>query len=191
MFIGRPDKHICLEPLGCRWICASLGVFKSQTLLFVSSSSFFSILLVNSFLEKFFNVFTRSKQNNGENILQNSESLVVMTHYGNYCEVFLQLTDMNLGILKMSRTLLSPFFHFSSLLWWLCSRPIQVAYVTSLGCLCPKPASFEIFGCKLICMYVCMYVCMSSRFFEHQLNEICSHLSGKASKGTFLTPEKL
>ena len=27
------------------------------------------------------------------------------------------------------------------------SRLIQVAYVTSLGCLCPKSASFEIFGC--------------------------------------------
>ena len=34
------------------------------------------------------------------------------------------------------------------------SRLIQVAYVTSLGCLCPKPASFEIFGCKYVCMYV-------------------------------------
>ena len=40
-------------------------------------------------------------------------------------------------------------------------------------------------------MYVCMYVCMSNRFFENQPNEICSHLSGKASKGTFLTPQKL
>ena len=36
---------------------------------------------------------------------------------------------------------------------------IQVAYETSLGCLCPKPASFEIFGCKCVCkMYVCMYI---------------------------------
>ena len=37
---------------------------------------FYFILLVDSFFEKFFNVFTCSKQNNGENILQNSESLV-------------------------------------------------------------------------------------------------------------------
>ena len=36
------------------------------------------------------------------------------------------------------------------------SRLIQVAYVTSLGCLCPKPASIEIFGC-------CMYECFSPR----------------------------
>ena len=114
MFIGRTDKHTCLEPLDCWWICVSFGVFKSQTLVFVFSSSFFFILLVNSFLEKFFNVFTCSKQNNGGNILQNRESLVVMTHDGNYCEVFLQFTDMNLGILKMLRTLSSPFFHFSS-----------------------------------------------------------------------------
>ena len=32
---------------------------------------------------------------------------------------------------------------------------------------------------------------MSSRFFENQPNEICSHLSEKASKGKFLKPEKL
>ena len=91
MFIGRTDKHTCLEPFECWWICASLGVLKSQTLLFGSSTSFFFILLVKSFLEKFFNVFT------GKNILQNSESLVVMTHDGNCCEVFLQFTDMSLG----------------------------------------------------------------------------------------------
>ena len=32
---------------------------------------------------------------------------------------------------------------------------------------------------------------MSSRFFENQPDEICSHLRDKASKGTFLKPEKL
>ena len=32
---------------------------------------------------------------------------------------------------------------------------------------------------------------MLSRFFENQPNEICSHLSEKASKGRFLKPEKL
>ena len=32
---------------------------------------------------------------------------------------------------------------------------------------------------------------ISGRFFENQPNEICSHLSEKASKGTFLKPEKL
>ena len=36
-----------------------------------------------------------------------------------------------------------------------------------------------------------MYVCMSSRFFENQPYAICSHFSEKASKGTFLKPEKL
>ena len=50
-------------------ICASLGIFRSQTLLFVSASSFFFFLLVNSFFEKFFNVFTCSKRNIGENII--------------------------------------------------------------------------------------------------------------------------
>ena len=31
----------------------------------------------------------------------------------------------------------------------------------------------------------------SSRFFENQASEICSHLSEKSSKGRFLEPEKL
>ena len=35
------------------------------------------------------------------------------------------------------------------------------ADVTILGCLCPKPASFEIFGCTYVCIYVC--VCVSPR----------------------------
>ena len=36
-----------------------------------------------------------------------------------------------------------------------------------------------------------MSVCISSRLFENQPNEICSHLSEKASKGVFPKPEKL
>ena len=36
-----------------------------------------------------------------------------------------------------------------------------------------------------------MSVCISSRLFENQPNEICSHLSEKASKGMFPMPEKL
>ena len=32
---------------------------------------------------------------------------------------------------------------------------------------------------------------MSNRFFENQPNEICSHLSEKASHGRFLKPDKL
>ena len=35
------------------------------------------------------------------------------------------------------------------------------------------------------------YTYIPSRFFENQPNEICSHLSEKASKGMFLKPEKL
>ena len=36
-----------------------------------------------------------------------------------------------------------------------------------------------------------MSVCISSRLFENQPNEICCHLSEKASKGMFPKPEKL
>ena len=32
---------------------------------------------------------------------------------------------------------------------------------------------------------------ISSRFFENQLNEICSHMLEKASKGRFFRPDKL
>ena len=38
------------------------------------------------------------------------------------------------------------------------SRLIQVEYVTSLSCLCPKPASFETSGC----MYVYHNICLES-----------------------------
>ena len=40
-------------------------------------------------VKKFFNVFSCSKQNNGKNILKNSECLVLMTHDGNCCKDYL------------------------------------------------------------------------------------------------------
>lgn len=61
--------YLVLNRLTLSRICASLGIFRSQTVLFVSASSIFFILLVNSFFEKIFNVFTCSKRNNGENII--------------------------------------------------------------------------------------------------------------------------
>ena len=41
-----------------------------------------------------------------------------------------------------------------------------------------------------LCNKTCVY-CMSSRFFENQPNENCSHLSEKASKGRFFGLYKL
>ena len=60
-------------------------------LFFISAFPFFFFILfdVYSFFEKLVHVFSRSKQNNGENILQNSEFLVAMIHDGHCCEVFL------------------------------------------------------------------------------------------------------
>ena len=65
-------------------------------LAFLSPKHYFSSLLlfsyisfVHSFFEKFFNVFSCSKQNIGENILQISESLLVMTNAVNCCDDFL------------------------------------------------------------------------------------------------------
>ena len=87
------DIHTCLVPLDCSKICASLGLFGPRRYISSLLLLFFFILLVcsTSFLEKFFNTFSCSKQNinDGENILQNSESLVAMTHDGNCCENFL------------------------------------------------------------------------------------------------------
>ena len=87
------DIHTCLVPLDCSKICANLGLFGPRRYISSLLLLFFFILLVCSisFLEKFFNTFSCSKQNinDGENILQNSESLVAMTHDGNCCENFL------------------------------------------------------------------------------------------------------
>ena len=67
------------------------ALFKSQTLLFVSDSSFFSLSYLYSVtvFEKFLNVFSCLKQNNSEKILRNSESLIAMTHDGNCCATLL------------------------------------------------------------------------------------------------------
>ena len=87
------DIHTFLVPLDCSKICASLGLFGPRRYISSLLLPFFFILLVysTSFLEKFFNTFSCSKQNinDSENILQNSESLVAMTHDGNCCEDFL------------------------------------------------------------------------------------------------------
>ena len=86
--------------------------FKSQSLLFVSASPFFFILLADFSFEQFFNVFSCSNQNNDGNILQNSESLVAMTHDAMATVVKI---SCSLSFLKLLRTLfvsLSPFFLF-------------------------------------------------------------------------------
>ena len=67
----KTDTHTCLVPLDCSKICASLGIFSKHISFLLL---FFFILLGYGFFETFFNVFLCSKQNNGENILQNSES---------------------------------------------------------------------------------------------------------------------
>ena len=83
----KTDTHTCLVPLDCSRICASLGIFLSPKRYFSSLLLlFFFILILYSFFEKFFNVFSCSKQHDGENILQNDESLIAMKHAGSCCE---------------------------------------------------------------------------------------------------------
>ena len=43
----------------------------------------------------------------------------------------------------------------------------------------------------LLFLLLLLLICISSQFFENQPNEICSHLSEKASKGMFHKPKKL
>ena len=62
-----------------------LGIYFSSVLLLFSLSYLYTVSS-----KRFLNVCSSSQQNNGENILQNSESLGVMTHDGNCCEGFLQ-----------------------------------------------------------------------------------------------------
>ena len=82
--------HTCLVPLDCSRTCAILGIFLSPKRYFSSLLLlFFFILIVYSFFEKVFNVFSCWKQNNGENILQNGESLVAMAAVVKQCEDFL------------------------------------------------------------------------------------------------------
>ena len=73
----KTETHTCLVPLDCSRICASLVPSATFRLCFFF---FFFNLIVYSFFEKFFNVFSCSKQNNDENIMQNGESLIAMKH---------------------------------------------------------------------------------------------------------------
>ena len=82
----KTDTHTCLVPHDLK-ICT----FQSQTQFFVSAFFFFSFnLLVYSFFETFSMVFSCSKQINGENILQNSESLFFLLRA--FC-VFVNIHD--------------------------------------------------------------------------------------------------
>ena len=83
----KNDTHSPIVPLDCSRI-----FFLSPKCFFLSRFFFSSLswLYSWSFFETFFNFFTRSRQNDGENILQNSEPLVAMTHDCNCCEDFLQ-----------------------------------------------------------------------------------------------------
>ena len=132
-------KHTCLEQLEFSMICTSLDIFKSQTLAFFPLCFFcFSLqLLVNSSFERFFNVFTFSKQNYGENILQNSESLVTTV----------VKFSCGLGIHELSRKLLVSVFPFFFFVNSSCST-----YLDSFSCLIRNNLT-NIFKPRAICHF--------------------------------------
>ena len=87
----KTDTCTGLVPLDCSRIFASLGIFLSPKRYFSSLLRLlFFILIVYSVVEKFFNVFSCSKQINGDSILQNGESFIAMKHDGSCCEDFLK-----------------------------------------------------------------------------------------------------
>ena len=66
------------------------------------------------------------------------------------------------GLYTRNRYFYNHLWHTDiSALSWLRSRLIQVAYVTSLGYLCPKPASFEIFGCIYVTAFASSAQCVT------------------------------
>ena len=71
LLLNRPMHIPVSYRLTVRGFASVLGIFLSPKRYFSSLALllFFFVLFVNSFFEKFFNVFTCSKQNNGENIL--------------------------------------------------------------------------------------------------------------------------
>ena len=65
----------------------------------------------------------------------------------------------------------------------LCSRLIQVAYMTSVSCLCRKPASFEILGCKYVRTYITAYASISIMTFESEALSFGVNRFRKKTKG--------
>ena len=101
---------------------------------------------------------------------ENEQLKIILQHWSNKNNVVEDLSALReaLESLKQEGNLsrhFPLFFFLSSLVFFfgceatrLRSRLIQVEHVTSLGCMCPKPASFQIIGCKYVCMNVCMYI---------------------------------
>ena len=109
--MNRNEKwQTCLVLLDYSTICASLGVFQITNAIFRLYFLFSSLSFLYTVLRNVFQRLHLLKEEYSEKILQNCESLVAMTHDGNCCE-----DSCSLGILKLSRTFLSPFLHFSSM----------------------------------------------------------------------------
>ena len=105
---GKRSIHIPAPyRLTVRRFVLDKAFLKSQTLLFVSTSSFFLYRTWTQFLRKVFQrLFLLKKQN----ILPNSESLVAMTHYGFFSEDFLHFRHSQV----VKKLFLFKFLHFSS-----------------------------------------------------------------------------
>ena len=97
---------------------------------------------------------------------ENEQLKIILQHWSNKNNVVEDLSALReaLESLKQEGKVISPFFSFFLSFFFGCeatrlrSRLIQVEHVTSLGCMCPKRASFQIIGCKYVCMNVCMYI---------------------------------
>ena len=102
LWTEKKNWHTCLIPLDYSRICFSLSILKSQTLLFVLTSSFLLYYTVNSLLGKFFIAFTCSFKTVGLSYQWHTMATVIKICF-------------SLGIFKLSRTLfvlVSPLFLF-------------------------------------------------------------------------------
>ena len=105
----KTDTHTCLVILGCSRIWASLGIVSVPNATFHLCFFFFCYLILEyRFFEEFFVIFSCLKQNDGEIILQNSESLEAMTRNGNCRKDFFQFTHSQ--VVKNSFCLHFTFF---------------------------------------------------------------------------------
>ena len=105
----KTDIYTCLAPLDCSTICASLGIFKSQTLNFIFASFFVFIDLYTVSSKSLSTPFLAQSRITTKIFLQNSESRSDDTRW--------QLLWRFLVVLAFSGCqglFLSLFFHFSS-----------------------------------------------------------------------------
>jgi len=121
------------------------------------------------------------------NLPKGSFSAYFLQSIGTWAEISNSTRDRKPRCVVICSTLAASGKLAASFCWeaWRLRRLIQVMYLTYLGCLCLKPASFEIFGCKCVCIYIyhlfCLdFMALESRPFWSQRIDSELHSKGKS-----------